>query len=268
MADKEWKYSYNRGNVYCNNKRREGFALRMEQDTRSSIAKDKNINNAVLAGIVKAIPVVLGYLTVGFAYGVLARNAGLSVFFTVLMSLLVYAGSAQLISVSFFAASANPLTIILTTFIVNIRHLLMAAAMVPHLEGWRPLQKVAFGLELTDETFGLHSVGFSEGKPDKSTVFAINITSQLAWISGSLLGAVLGGMIVDIRSLGLDFALPGMFIALLVFQLKSIKHVLVALAAGLLSLILLSSGIQNWNVLIAACLAAGIGVVLCKCKQE
>ncbi|NMC45588.1 MAG: AzlC family ABC transporter permease, partial [Chloroflexi bacterium] len=72
----------------------------------------------ILQGMEMALPVVLGYLTVGFAYGMLARNAGLSLLESGLMSLIVYAGSAQLISVGLFAAGVPPLSIILTTFIV------------------------------------------------------------------------------------------------------------------------------------------------------
>lgn len=222
----------------------------------------------VLKGMEMALPVVLGYLTVGFAYGMLARNAGLSLLQSGLMSLIVYAGSAQLISVGLFAAGVPPLSIILTTFIVNIRHLLMSAALAPYFEHWRTMEKVAFGLELTDETFALHSSSFSLGMPAKATVFAVNITSQAAWIAGSLLGAVLSGQVADISTFGLDFALPAMFIALLVVQIKDYRHIVVAVTAGLLAVLLYVNGIDQWHVLMAASLAAGLGVLLWQPVQE
>ncbi len=81
-----------------------------------------------LQGMVQAVPIVLGYIPVGFAYGVLAQKAGLSAFNTLLMSIIVYAGSAQLIAVGLVSSGLAPLSIIITTFIVNLRHMLMSAA--------------------------------------------------------------------------------------------------------------------------------------------
>lgn len=230
--------------------------------------EEPKLTHPILQGIEVALPVVLGYITVGFAYGMLARNAGLSLLQSALMSLIVYAGSAQLISVGLFAAGVPSLSIILTTFIVNIRHLLMSAALAPYLEKWRTIEKVAFGLELTDETFALHSASFSLGLPPKQTIFTVNITSQAAWIGGSVLGAVLGGQVADISAFGLDFALPAMFIALLVMQIKDYKHIVVAVTAGLLAVLLYAKGIDQWHVLIAASLAAGMGVLLWQPAQE
>ena len=92
--------------------------------------------NEVLTGFTRAIPVMMGYFTVGFAYGILAQNAGLSIFNGILMSVIVYAGSAQLIGAGMFGMGAHPLSIIFTTFIVNLRHLLMSAAISPNLKGW------------------------------------------------------------------------------------------------------------------------------------
>ncbi len=77
------------------------------------------------------MPIALGYIPVGFAYGVLAQKAGLSAFNTVLMSIIGYAGSAQLIVVGLIAAGISPLSIIVTTVIVNLRHMLMSAALSP-----------------------------------------------------------------------------------------------------------------------------------------
>ena len=74
-----------------------------------------------LRGASRALPITLGYVPIGFAYGVLAEKAGLSAFNTLTMSIFVYAGSAQLIAVGLFDTNAAPLSIILTTFIVNLR---------------------------------------------------------------------------------------------------------------------------------------------------
>ena len=85
----------------------------------------------ILSGMWQALPIVLGYVPVGFAYGVLALKAGLPAIPAALMSMIVFAGSAQFIAVGLLAVDAPALTVILTTFVVNLRHLLMSAAMAP-----------------------------------------------------------------------------------------------------------------------------------------
>lgn len=206
-----------------------------------------------------ALPIVMGYLPIGFAYGVLAINAGLSIFQTVLMSIIVYAGSAQLIAVSLLAQSIHPISIIATTFIVNLRHLLMSAALAPHLNRWKQHQVALFSFELTDESFGVHSLRFDQGENQPTSTIIINVICQLAWVLGSLLGAVAGNLIKDVRPFALDYALPAMFIALLILQIKNRTHLFIALFSAVLSLFLWQFGATQWHVIIATIIAATIG---------
>lgn len=219
----------------------------------------KQGKNPWLRGFLAAMPIVLGYLPVGFAFGVLAQKAGLSTITTVLMSLIVFAGSAQLIAVGLFSANITPVAIILTTFIVNLRHLLFSAAIFPNLANWRKGELAGFAFELTDETFALHSTRFSVHEVEKAEVFAINLTSHLAWISGSWLGAVAGRLVVEIEPLALDFVLPAMFIALLVMQIKKHTQVIAAVIAGITSIIFLLLGYSHLHVIIATIIGATFG---------
>lgn len=207
-----------------------------------------------------ALPIVFGYLPVGFAYGVLASKMGVSDFNAVFMSLIVFAGSAQLIAVSLIGAGAPALSIILTTFVVNLRHLLMSAALSPRLRGWPKWQVAAFTFELTDETFGLHSMRMGGDDSSKAETFSVNLTAQVSWVAGTILGVAASGLIQDIRPIGLDYALPAMFIALLVFQAESLTHVLAAVTAALVSVGLALAGVDQWNVVIATVFAATVGM--------
>ncbi|MBN2004180.1 MAG: AzlC family ABC transporter permease [Anaerolineae bacterium] len=213
-----------------------------------------------LRGVTRALPIVMGYIPIGFAYGVLAQQAGLSAFNTFAMSLIVYAGSSQLIAVSMFAAGVPALSIILTTFVVNLRHLLFSAAMAPHLKGWRKPELAAFAYELTDESFALHSAGVAGNAkvaPDtphtfpKSEMLALNVTAQASWVFGSWLGIVAGRLIADTQAFALDYALPAMFIALLVMQTRHRRDVGVAVFAGALAVALTLLGLSHWSVIIA-----------------
>jgi len=214
-----------------------------------------------LVGIVRAGPIVLGYIPIGLTFGVLAQKAGLSAFNALMMSLLVYAGSSQLIAIGLFAANASISSIIVTTFIVNLRHLLLSVAVAPFLTQWRASELAAFAYQLTDETFALHSARFSAKMPSKAEVFATNITAQAAWVSGTWLGVTLGHLITDIEPFGLDYVLPAMFIALLVLQIKDRVQISVAVIAGVLSVCLLVMGVGRWHVIVATLIGATTGVI-------
>ncbi|MGD9611020.1 MAG: AzlC family ABC transporter permease [Desulfovibrionaceae bacterium] len=105
-------------------------------------------------------PMALGYVPVGMAYGVLAGKAGLSAVNILAMSLLVYAGSAQLVAVGLFASGASAASLVATTLVVNVRHALFAAALSPFLSGWRKRGLAAFALALrTRGLFGPVALG-------------------------------------------------------------------------------------------------------------
>jgi 4-azaleucine resistance transporter AzlC len=178
------------------------------------------------------------------------------------MSVLVYAGSSQLIATGLFAAGVPAWSIIATTFVVNLRHLLFSAALSPYLKGWRKGELAFFAYELTDESFALHSAGFAEGMPPKAEIFAINVTAQLSWILGGALGAVVGGWITDVKPLALDYTLPAMFIGLLVMQIKARIEIVVAVLTGLLAVALTLGGFGRWSVIVATLFGATLGVVL------
>ena len=225
----------------------------------SSFPQQSEIKTTWIRSVSPALPVMMGYLPIGFAYGVLAVNGGLTVFQTVLMSIIVYAGSSQLIATGLFAQAINPFSIIATTFIVNLRHMLMSASLAPYLKNWRNSQVVAFCFELTDESFGIHSLRFERGETNRKATLAINFLCQLSWVTGSLLGAVAGNLIQDVRPFALDYALPAMFIALLILQIRNHTFLMIAIISGLLSLALWLVGITKWNVIIATIIGAAIG---------
>lgn len=227
--------------------------------TTETLSKPQPASAAMSSALRQATPIVLGYLPVGFAYGVLALKSGLSPLNTVLMSVLVFAGSAQLIAVGLLAAGATPMALAATTFVVNLRHLLMAASLAPHLKGWSVGRLSWFGFQLTDETFALHSLRFGRGDKDVAETFGINAIAQASWVAGSVLGVVASAALADVRPFGLDFALPAMFIALVVGQVKDAVHVLVGVVAACAAVALTLGGIDQWNVIVATLVAATVG---------
>jgi 4-azaleucine resistance transporter AzlC len=204
---------------------------------------------------------VLGYLPIGFAYGILAQEAGLSFGNTVLMSVAVYAGASQFVAAGLFAGGVRPLSIVLTTFVVNLRHMIMSASLVPYLGQWRKRALSVFAYQLTDETFAVHATRFDSGVIDKWEALATNAFSQIAWVTGSWIGFVGGQFLADPRPWGLDYALPALFVALLVLQVRNWVQVGVAVLAGTAAVALNHLGIAHWAVVLATLIAATAGAL-------
>lgn len=219
-------------------------------------------SNPWLRGALAAGPIVLGYLPIGFAFGVLAAQTGLGSGETLLMSLLVYAGASQFIAVGLLAAGVSPLTVVLATLMVNLRHLPMAASLAPHLRGWSRSRALAFAFQLTDETFAVHSARLARSKVEAGEVFGLNLTAHAAWVVGTAAGWAAGGALVDIRALGLDFALPAMFLALLVLQVERGRQWLLAGVSGAFALALYWLGMGAWALLVATLAGATLGLGL------
>lgn len=215
---------------------------------------------SVFKGVHRALPIVLGYVPIGFAYGVLAGKSGLSDANTLLMSLIVFAGSSQFIAVGLFASGTGPAAVILTTFVVNLRHMLMAASLAPYLSGWKKRYLAFFSYELTDETFALHSAACTTLVDCKLEAISLNMTAQASWVVGTILGIVASGLIGDVKPLGLDYALAAMFIGLLVGQCENKVRVVTAIVAGAIATGLYLLGFQQFHIIIATVLGATFGL--------
>jgi 4-azaleucine resistance transporter AzlC len=221
---------------------------------------NNNYGAAILAGVKRALPIVLGYVPIGFAYGVLAGKQGLSDANAILMSLIVFAGSSQFIAIGLFAAGTGPAVVILTTFIVNLRHMLMAASLSPYLSGWKKSRLAFFSFELTDETFALHSASVDKLASCQVEALSLNVTAQASWVVGTILGVVASSLIGDIKPMGLDYALAAMFIALLVGQCESPARIVTAILAGITATLIYLAGMHQLHIIVATVVAATIGL--------
>ena len=214
-------------------------------------------------GVRRALPIVLGYVPVAFAFGVLAVKNHIPPSLAIAMSMLIFAGSGQFVLAGLWGAGAGAMCVIVAECVVNRGRLLMSAASAPHLSSLPRWQRGLFGFEMTDETFGVHITAFQHGwKLATTTLFTCNVTAQLSWIAGTALGAFCGGLITDVKPLGLDYALTAMFLALVVPQCSSRLHLLTGIFAAVLSLGFKMAGMGQWNVVAATIVAATAGTAL------
>lgn len=215
-------------------------------------------------GFRSALPIVIGYIPIGFAYGVLGVSEGLSIPEVISLSLFLYAGSSQFIAVSLISMNTDILTIIPTIFMVNLRHFLYSTSLSRYFNGIDIRHIPLLSFFITDETYAVSAVDLQNGhEPSESYFYQLFLTSYAAWVLSSLAGALSGGLLkTSGLNRGLDYALPAMYIALLFMQLIGIKKFMVALFSGVLSISLIYLIPGNLNVIISALSGAALGVLL------
>ncbi|MBN2254543.1 MAG: AzlC family ABC transporter permease [Deltaproteobacteria bacterium] len=221
-------------------------------DPWASIVKD---------GIVKAWPICLGYVPIGLAFGVIAQKAGLGPLEIGMMSVLVFAGSAQFIGVSMLSAGAGFIPIVMTTFMVNLRHLLMSSSLAVYLRGINRGRLSLFAYGVTDESFAMNLTLFRETGWDWRRGLVLNHTANVSWIVSTIAGGY-GGQFIPAGAFGIDYALIGMFLCLIVFQLRGMLYVIIAAIAGLLAVVISLVVPGNSYIVIASILSATIGLVM------
>lgn len=179
--------------------------------------KQPHHDAALRAAFPATIPVLTGYLCIGMAYGLLMANAGYGVFWALLLSLLCYAGSMEFVAVSLLTAGFDPVQALLMALMINARHAFYGLSMLEKYRGtgWaRPF----LIFSLTDETFSLVStLEPPDGVTRRDFYFWISLLDYLYWQVGSVLGALIGGLL-PFDTTGLDFALTALFIVLFLEQ--------------------------------------------------
>ncbi len=186
------------------------------------------------AGAAAAWPICLGYFPIGLALGVLAQQSGIPWWAVAMMSLLVFAGSAQFICVAMIASGAAPGAIILTTFVVNLRHTLMSSALAVYLSGVSRRFLALFAYGVTDESFAVNMARFRTGNWDRWRALIVNQSANAVWFAATVTGCLVG-QFVPRGALGIDYALTAMFICLLVFQVHGRIYLLTGLLAAFIS---------------------------------
>ena len=189
----------------------------------------------------QTIPVMLGYIFLGIAFGLLLQNAGYSFVWAFLASVVIYAGSMQFVLVSLLTAGAGLLHTAVMTLFINGRHIFYGLSFV---EKYKKIGKAYpyMVFSLTDETYSvLCSVKIPEGMEEKKVFFWISLLDQCYWITGSVIGA-LAGSHIPFNSTGIDFSMTALFVVIVVEQWQGQKShfpALLGAACGIAWLLIL-----------------------------
>lgn len=191
---------------------------------------------ALRAALPHTIPVLSGYIVLGAAYGILIKGQGFHLFWIAFSSIFIYAGSMQFVTVALLASGFDFFGAFLMTLMVNARHLFYGISFLQKYRnmGWI---KPYLIFSLTDETFSLLcSAKTPTGIPEKWFYFYISLLNQIYWITGSVLGGLLGGLF-SLEAKGLDFVLTALFVVIFIDQWKVAKNHTPALIGVLSALV-------------------------------
>ena len=214
----------------------------------------------------KSVPVMAGYIVLGIGFGILMRNAGYGVLWTAAMSGFIYAGSMQYVGVSLLTGGASVLTTILTTIMVNGRHLFYSISMVDKYKDagkYKPYMIFA----LTDETYSLLCDGKApEGSDPNVYRFFVSLFDQSYWVTGSILGSLLGA-VLPFSTAGIEFSMTALFITSFTEQWLTTKDHIPALTGLLITLLCLVIFGRD-NFLIPAMLLITLVLTLLRGREE
>ena len=191
------------------------------------------------------VPVMTGYVFLGFGFGILMHQSGFGTLWACAMSLLIYAGSMQYVAVSLLTSGAGLLVTAMTTFVVNARHLFYGISMVDAYKGTGK-QKPYLIFGLTDETYSLVSqIRVPDGISKTGYCFWVTLFDHVYWVCGTLLGS-LAGTILPVNFEGVEFALTALFVTIFVEQWLSTKNhgpAIVGVAVTALCLVVFGSNV-------------------------
>ena len=177
------------------------------------------------------VPVLMGYLAIGIAFGLMLQSIGYGVGWALLMSATIYAGPALYLGVSLLAAGASLPQTAFLTLIINFRHLVYGLSMLEKFRGMG-LRKFYMIFSLTDETYALlSSAQAPEGVDEHDFFFTVALLDQSYWVLGSVIGSLLGSAL-GFDTTGVDFAMTALFLVIAVGQWKAAGSHLPALLGG------------------------------------
>ncbi len=187
-------------------------------------------------GVIRSGPILLGIIPFGITCGVMGLTASLTPLETVMMSVLVFAGASQLIAITMFGAGITGWSmIILTTLLVNLRHLIMGASLAQYMVNQPAPRQGLLSFLLSDEAYALTISRIDQSGYNASYHLGISISLYVTWVAATVAGVLVGSYIPDPLAWGLDFTMPSTFLVLLFPRITGRISLIVCIVAGLLA---------------------------------
>ena len=230
--------------------------------------KKLNLNNFIYI-FRFTVPILLGYIPLGFGFGLYASQSGLPIFVSTLMSLFIYAGAGQYMAIGLFATGATLSSILITELLLNIRHIVYGISFISEFNECGKFKPYLI-FALTDETYSvLTTAHIPENISKTKFYFLVSALNHFYWVLGSFLGAIVGKILQNNTTFdfgGIDFALTALFAVLFIEQIRSTKNYfasIVGVFCTILTVVLWRFGIisSSSNILLFS-LILGITIIL------
>ena len=213
-------------------------------------------------GMKKSLPVFIGFLPVAITFAIMAIGQGLSSAETVFMSVFVFAGASQIMAMGMIGAGAGMLSIVLATFVLNFRHVIMSTCIFNKIKIKNSLLKLFGAMAVTDEGFALITTEDDE-KCDVFFMFGIIAVTYLSWVFGTVIGVVASNILPKIVADSFGIALYALVIALIVPNVKADMKLLLTVSVTAIINIALCMFIQtSWAIIISTLVGAAVGTFL------
>ena len=220
------------------------------------------------AGLRAGVPIILGFIPIGIAFAIMAEQAGLSGAESILMSATVLAGASQMMAVGMYARGAGIITIMIATFVLNLRHLIMSTCVMNEMRGAPIGVKLLNAVGITDETFALYTTQ-REGYSNAMFFLALAFCAYSSWVLGTALGVITANLLPVRLSASLAISLYAMFVAILVPGLKkNLPLTLLVVGTALLNTLLRQLMDGSWALICSAVSGAAVGVFVVPMESE
>jgi 4-azaleucine resistance transporter AzlC len=213
-------------------------------------------NARLRAGLRAGVPFAIAGSLLSVSFGIVAQDAGLSQVAAIVMSAIVFAGSAQFTAIAILSQGGTVAAAIGAAALINSRFLPMGVALAPSLPGG-PVTRAAQGQAIVDASWAVANRG--DGTFDRWLLIGSTSVQYVGWVAGTIVGALAGNSLGDPNTYGLDAAYPAFFVALLLHELRDRRSRIVAALGGAIALALVPIAPPGVPVL-AASLAALLGL--------
>ncbi len=231
--------------------------------------RTKNTKDKIKEAMITGLPIVIGYFPIAMAFGLLSKNISISFRDTSLLSMMVYAGASQFMALDLIGAGVTAANIILATFLLNLRHMMMSASLAVEFKNIprKFLPIVAFGI--TDETFSV--ISFNKEKVTLPFVLMINILAYCSWVLGTMVGYAVGEILPVTLQSSLSIGLYAMFAALLFPEMKKSNNILfLSIISALIYIMIFYLNIftSGWDIIFGIILSSILGVAFFSKSNE
>lgn len=221
----------------------------------------------VWSGFKQLAPISMFVIAFGLAFGLAAKQAGLTDLTIVTMSALVFTGAAQFAVLDLWGEQMPVITMIFTVFAINSRHLLMGATLYPWVKNLPPAKRYGLMMLASDANWAMAMQAFTAGKPGLGLLFGGGLALWSFWVIGSWLGIYIGGFLSDPKGIGLDVVMGCFLLAILLGGEKNLRMVVIWTIAGVSSLLAYWYLPENSHVIVGALAGGFAGLFLKEVKS-